>query len=252
MQIPPEIQTMGVEALEGLMRDSGIKLNMDDVKNALSESGIENFESSTLPFSGLIESASNRLGFRNPFSRGFRAVRAVTERIPETLRKKVTEAGGSMIDALRFPSRTPVSSRGSPMPSPVSEAGSTVSEVMTNIFGRGPNPEEDPDGGEGGNESEVPKATKDPSGRLGDPRSMGSVSELPPRDYLIDQINSINLRLEDVSKGNKLKYPEAKKITPFRFPRADENYSAVRLVQNATTSYLNDLNLYGTSFDDDI
>ena len=64
--------------------------------------------------------------------------------------------------------------------------------------------------------------------------------------------NSINLRLEDVSKGNKLKYPEAKKITPFRFPRADENYSAVRLVQNATTSYLNDLNLYGTSFDDDI
>jgi hypothetical protein len=243
MQIPPEIQTMGVEALEGLMRDSGIKLNMDDVKNALSESGIENFESSTLPFSGLIESASNRLGFRNPFSRGFRAVRAVTERIPETLRKKVTEAGGSMIDALRFPSRTPVSSRGSPMPSPVSEAGSTVSEVMTNIFGRSPNPEEDPDGGEGGNESEVPKATKDPS---------GSVSELSPRDYLIDQINSINLRLEDVSKGNKLKYPEAKKITPFRFPRADENYSAVRLVQNATTSYLNDLNLYGTSFDDDI
>ena len=86
------------------------------------------------------------------------------------------------------------------------------------------------------NEPEVPKAPKDPSAR----------------DYLIDQINSINLRLEDVSKGNKLKYPESKKIAPFRFPRANENYSAVRLVQNATTSYLNDLNLYGTDFDDDI
>ena len=123
---------------------------------------------------------------------------------------------------------------------------------MTNIFGRSPTAGLNPPGGGGGDEPEVPKAPKDPS---------GSVSELPPsgrlgdprsRDYLIDQINSINLRLEDVSKGNKLKYPESKKIAPFRFPRANENYSAVRLVQNATTSYLNDLNLYGTSFDDDI
>ena len=242
MRVPPELRTMGVQALEGIMQQVDMKLNMDDVKNTLSEYGIENFDSSTLPFSGLIEMASNRLGIRNPFSRGFSAVRSITKTLPEDLRKKVKEAGGSMIDALRFPSRTPVSSRGSPMgslgeprpmPSPVSEAGSTDSEVMTNIFGS----TTPAGGGGGGNEPEVPSA------RLGDPRS---------RDYLIDQINSINLRLEDVSKGNKLKYPESKKIAPFRFPRANENYSAVRLVQNATTSYLNDLNLYGTSFDDDI
>ena len=238
MQLPPEIQTMGVEALEGLMRDSGIKLNMDDVKNALSESGIENFESSLLPFSGLIESASNRLGIRNPFSRGFGAVRSITETLPEDIRKKVTEAGGSMIDARFWPRPT------SPADSSIREAASTASGVhptgaTSNIFGRttprdGGDDPGDSSGGGGGNESKVPKATKD------------------PRDYLIDQINSINLRLEDVSRGAKLSYPEAKKITPYRFPRADENYNAVRLVQNATTNYLNDLNLYGTSFDNDI
>jgi hypothetical protein len=65
---------------------------------------------------------------------------------------------------------------------------------------------------------------------------------------LIDEINNINLRLEDLSRGKRMAYPEKQDIKkPYRFPRPNENYSAVPLVQNAMTNYLNDLNLYGST-----
>ena len=41
------------------------------------------------------------------------------------------------------------------------------------------------------------------------------------------------------------KEPVRNTFRAYRFPRAYENYEAVTLVQNSTTNYLNDMNMYG-------
>jgi hypothetical protein len=68
-----------------------------------------------------------------------------------------------------------------------------------------------------------------------------------PGQNIADQINNINQRLEDLSMGKSdgMKYPDKKPIKNYRFPEPNENYNAAQLIQNATTSYLNDYNMYG-------
>jgi hypothetical protein len=85
---------------------------------------------------------------------------------------------------------------------------------------------------------------------LGNVQGENENVDQPASVSIADQVNNINKRLEELSTGSldrssSMKYPESRKIRKYRFPKANENYSAVPLVQNAVSSYLNDVNLYG-------
>jgi hypothetical protein len=79
------------------------------------------------------------------------------------------------------------------------------------------------------------------------PQGPPPVNEQSYESQIADQINNINKRLEDLSMGksDSMKYPEQKPTKKYRFPRPNENYSAVSLIQNSTTNFLNDMNMYG-------
>jgi hypothetical protein len=90
------------------------------------------------------------------------------------------------------------------------------------------------------------KSDPDP-GQNPDPNSGQNTAIPNPGQNIADQINNINQRLEDLSMGKSdgMKYPDKKPIKNYRFPEPNENYNAAQLIQNATTSYLNDYNMYG-------
>jgi hypothetical protein len=228
---------MNDTTLGGIVRDAGIDINLDDIKQALGHSdieygageleflssmGVQNPPSQPVnPFRTPTSSRSSSPSASQAIGIADYARRRVDQYLPESFRKKVKEAGGSPADFLRFPI----------------QAREEKEEKEEKIRGpiRGPI-----------------------SGLFGDMESedmesedMESVAiemedEGDPRDAIARQINSINMKLEEVSRGGKSSYPEQRKTKrAYRFPRANDNYSAIKLVQNSTTNYLNDMNMYG-------
>jgi hypothetical protein len=222
LQLPPEIFSLGYEPLEKLLESADISIDMEDVKDALTEVGIDNFELSEIPFGNLIDTASNILSEKVPI---VKTIRNITDKVPESLRKKVIEAGGSLADSLKFRGSEQKQERKVERESKRYEIPSGVSD----IFGR---VKDEPD--DGG----PPDDRGPPDGGI----------QKDQRSLLVDEINNINLKLEDLARGKSLKYPEMRDVKqPYRFPGPSENYNAVPLVQNAVTNYMNDLNLYGSS-----
>ena len=234
MNLPSEVLNMGIEGLQGILKSADIKVDIEDVKDALSSSGISNldFDISNNPFYALLESSSNALANEVPvIKKTVDTIKNVSDMVPESIRKKVIEAGGSLLDSVKFPERKERKERKEEKDG---KEGEAQPSIVRDIFGRISS------GGGGG---------EPPSGG-GEPNRTEPIKD--PRSAIVDEINSINMRLEEMSKGGKLNYPEERKTKAYRFPRPDENYNAVQLVQNATTNYLNDLNMYGTTFNDDI
>ena len=223
MRLPPEVLSMGSDTLERLFQDADINIDIEDVKTALSSVDMEDLSQrfENIPFGSIIYSAGEILSNKYPM---IKTIANITDKIPESLKNKVIQAGGGIKDVLKIRGEQKEGKERKEE----KEGKSYQIPAVSDIFGRvrDNDPNRNPPDGSGN-----PQPEKD------------------QRSLLIDEINNINLRLEDIARGKKgvNAYPQRQETTDYRFPRPDENYNAVPLVQNAMTNYLNDLNLYGNS-----
>ena len=219
MRLPSEVLSMGSDTLERLFQDADINIDIEDVKTALSSVDMEDLSQGfeNIPFGSIIQAGGEILSNKYPM---IKTIANITDKIPESLKNKIIQAGGGIKDVLKIRGEQKEGKERKE-----EKEGKTYQiPSVSDIFGR-----------------VQPDDSKNPSS--------STQPEKDQRSLLIDEINNINLRLEDIARGKRTAntYPQRQETTDYRFPKPDENFNAVPLVQNAMTNYLNDLNLYGSS-----
>ena len=227
MNIPEEIKSMANDTLSGLIKDAKIGVSLEDIEGMIGQAGV--------PVSEIAQQLPSAIAQRLPELKSIG--REIVSRIPEGMKSNISAGLGLASDAYSIYDRMPESIK-----KKIREAGGTAKDIAkiaiekeekeqpirrTGLFGEEDDEDDD--------EKEMPEQ------RRGRPVP----EEKDPQQLLLEQINNINQKLGDMGGSGKLAYPEERKTKAYRFPKPNENYDAVQLIQNSTTGFLNDLNLYG-------
>jgi hypothetical protein len=252
MNIPEEIKSMANDTLSGLIRDANIGVSLEDIEGMIGEAGV--------PLSEIAQQLPSAIAQRLPELKS--VGREIVSRIPEGMKSNISAGLGLASDAYSIYDRMPESIK-----KKIREAGGTAKDIAkiaiekeekkrdgkeekeqqirrTGLFGEEEDEDEQPIRRTGlfGEEDDEDDDEKEmPEQRRGRPEP----EEKDPQQLLLEQINNINQKLGDMGGSGKLAYPEERKTKAYRFPKPNENYDAVQLIQNSTTGFLNDLNLYG-------
>ena len=245
MNVPQRIIRMGNETLSGLIRDAKIGVSLEDIEGMIGEAGV--------PISEIAQQLPSAIAQRLP---ELKSVGEIVSRIPEGMKSNISAGLGLLSDAYGIYDRAPES-----MIKKIREAGGTVKDIAkipikreekkdereekkqpirrTGLFG------EEDDDGDDKKDDDDDKKDDDKKGLIIKRTGRPDAPETDPQQLLLEQINNINQKLGDMGGSGKLAYPEERKTEAYRFPKPNENYDAIQLIQNSTTGFLNDLNLYG-------
>jgi hypothetical protein len=245
MNVPQRIIRMGNETLSGLIRDAKIGVSLEDIEGMIGEVGV--------PISEIAQQLPSAIAQRLP---ELKSVGEIVSRIPEGMKSNISAGLGLLSDAYGIYDRAPES-----MIKKIREAGGTVKDIAkipikreekkdereekkqpirrTGLFG------EEDDDGDDKKDDDDDKKDDDKKGLIIKRTGGPDAPETDPQQLLLEQINNINQKLGDMGGSGKLAYPEERKTEAYRFPKPNENYDAIQLIQNSTTGFLNDLNLYG-------
>lgn len=241
MNVPDEIKTMASETLSGLLKDAKIGVSLEDIEGMIQQAGV--------PVSEIAQQLPSAIASRLPELKS--VIGQIAPRIPEGMKNNISAGLGLATDAYGVYDRLPEG-----MKKKIKEAGGTAKDIaISKIKGSFVREEKEEKEGKEGEPRRIglfgePEEDEDemPEQR----RAIPEGEERDPQDLLLEQINNINARLGGLGEG-KLAYPEERKTKAYRFPKPNENYDAVQLIQNSTTGFLNELNLYGdVGISDDI
>jgi hypothetical protein len=253
MNIPRRIQSMANDTLSGLIEDAKIGVSLEDIEGMIGQAGI--------PVSEIAQQLPSAIAQRLPELKT--VGREIVSRIPEGMKNSISSGLGLASDAYGIYNRLPES-----LKKKIREAGGTARDIAkiaiereekkrdgreekkqepirrTGLFGEEDDEDEQPirrTGLFGEEDDEDDDERGMPEQRRGRPVP----EEKDPQELLLEQINNINQKLGDMGGSGRLAYAEERKTKAYRFPKPNENYDAIQLIQNSTTGFLNDLNLYG-------